>query len=287
MQETQHSTIYASTKSDLSSCETYSPFTHRPPPWYMQGEGWWMVLSLLRPSRKLLKHVKHLLDEESSSSGPAPSDSFRPHKGFRGGIGNVQIIRYDTSPVGPYDELLIIPSAFKPPSESIDQSPGLRITQLYVSTLESVLNGRRNWNTPKKLARFEFTEVEGCSNKIKLEVYALRSFGFTPFASSTGWYFEPNFYETPFFNVIMDRHLPSVNIPVKLKQLPMLDLPLLQPPLQAADPLDPQSPEINCGMIGTSEWKRTSHTVSASTFLASILKFPLQLFYLHRNQGLK
>jgi len=228
-----------------------------------------MILSFLGPSRKLLEGVKHQLIEESKHFGLAPLDSFEPIKGLRGGIGSVQIIRYHMSSVGPYDELLIVPGAFKPPPGCPNQGPGLRVTQIYVSSLESVLNGRRNWNIPKKLARFEFRQVEGSATKIELNVYGLRSYRFTPCVTPTGWYFEPDFYETPFFNVTMDRHLPRVNVPVNVGKLPLLDLSLLQPPLQAADSLDPESPEVNCAMVGTSDWKRTNPRVKGSSGLCS------------------
>lgn len=170
MQETRHSRIYSPTTSHFSACEAKNPFTvFRPPPWFLEGEAWWMILSFLGPSRELLEGVKHQLLEESKHFGLAPWASFEPIKGLRGGIGNVQIIRYHMSLVGqspmtvyyveinweklsssltmcpwtgPYDELLIVPGAFKPPPGCPNQSPGLRVTQIYVSSLESVLNGQ-------------------------------------------------------------------------------------------------------------------------------------------------
>jgi hypothetical protein len=72
---------------------------------------------------------------------------------FRAGAGGLLLVRYADSPVGPYDELLLIPGSYQVANETF-----FRITQIYVSSMESVINGRRNWAVPKKLARFEWTD---------------------------------------------------------------------------------------------------------------------------------
>ncbi|OAV93765.1 hypothetical protein PTTG_06239 [Puccinia triticina 1-1 BBBD Race 1] len=254
-----------------------TPFSLRPPPWFLQGEGWWIILSILGPARKILDRLKHHQREKTKRPDSTHSDSLellsrevsQPSDGFRGGFGSVQILRYHMSPVGAYDELLLIPGVFKPPEQSSKRSPVFRITEIYVSTLGSILNGRHNWNIPKKLARFEFIPLEGSPNKITVKVYALKSFSFTRSASSTSWCFEPQFFETPFFSMIIQRRLASVNIPINLGHVPMLDLTLLQPPLQAADPLQPNILELNRGAIGTSDWKRTKLDIRGRCGLCS------------------
>lgn len=70
---------------------------------------------------------------------------------FRGGLGGMLLVRYTDSPVGPYDELLFFPGCYQ-----FGDKTYYRITQIYVSSLDSVVNGRRNWNVPKKLARFDW-----------------------------------------------------------------------------------------------------------------------------------
>jgi len=64
----------------------------------------------------------------------------------------VMLVDYQHSNAGPYRELLFVPGQF--------QVGGRRfysITKIYVSTPQSVTNGRRNWGIPKELADFELT----------------------------------------------------------------------------------------------------------------------------------
>lgn len=57
---------------------------------------------------------------------------------------NAVFVRYEESPVGPYDELMISPDGFANPYEKATTG---RITNIYVSSRESVWNGRKNWST--------------------------------------------------------------------------------------------------------------------------------------------
>ncbi|KAA1074671.1 hypothetical protein PGT21_015330 [Puccinia graminis f. sp. tritici] len=254
----------------------------RPPPWYLEGEGWWIILSILGPVRKrIVERIKQESRKKKTkpSADSTHSDSLgllspAPTPDFRGGFGSVQIIRYHSSPVGAYDELLLIPGVFKPPEESLNRTPVFRITQIYVSTLGSVLNGRHHWNIPKKLARFEFTPVEGTTNKLNVKIYGLKSFRFTRSSGSTGWYFDPEFFDAPFFNMTIHRHLAPLNIPVDLGKLPILDLTLLQPPLQTVDdddhqPLEPDLLHLNPPIVDHSEWKRTELGIKGRCGLCS------------------
>lgn len=65
-------------------------------------------------------------------------------------------------PVGPYDELIYVPGLFsrrprqplrtgRTAAEPIEYFPS--ITRIYVSTDESVYNGRKNWGIPKCVSR--------------------------------------------------------------------------------------------------------------------------------------
>ncbi|KAK0482222.1 hypothetical protein IW261DRAFT_1561932 [Armillaria novae-zelandiae] len=51
-------------------------------------------------------------------------------------------------------EVMYVPGRWK----YADGTTGTRITRIYVSTAASVENGRRNWNIPKQVASFSFTE---------------------------------------------------------------------------------------------------------------------------------
>jgi hypothetical protein len=60
-------------------------------------------------------------------------------------------VDYAESPAGPYRELLYIPGRFT----LADGRHAWSVTRIYVSTWESVVNGRRNWGIPKDRADFE------------------------------------------------------------------------------------------------------------------------------------
>ena len=81
---------------------------------------------------------------------------------FKGGLGAVMVVRYEDTPVGPYDELILVPGNFTVPQPSNGgllkiPKKALRISRIYVSQRTTVYNGRLNWNIPKHLARFEFS----------------------------------------------------------------------------------------------------------------------------------
>jgi hypothetical protein len=67
-----------------------------------------------------------------------------------GGLGTVMLVDYATSPVGPYRELLLIPG---------HTGRGYTITHIFVSTMESVVNGRHNWAIPKEQADFDVIAI--------------------------------------------------------------------------------------------------------------------------------
>jgi hypothetical protein len=67
------------------------------------------------------------------------------------GFGSVMLVNYETSNCGPYGELLIIPGRYKYMEEKLHT-----ISRIYVSSQDSVENGRANWGIPKELANFTF-----------------------------------------------------------------------------------------------------------------------------------
>ena len=62
---------------------------------------------------------------------------------WKGGLAHVILVRYEDSPVGPYDELIMGSDGWANPYEK--RTSG-RITNIYVSTRQSVWNGRHNWS---------------------------------------------------------------------------------------------------------------------------------------------
>lgn len=64
-----------------------------------------------------------------------------------GGLGNLMALRYHDSPVGSYSEFAIIPGQFAYPIEvngKRKEEKRLKITRIYVSSKDSVFNGRRS-----------------------------------------------------------------------------------------------------------------------------------------------
>lgn len=94
---------------------------------------------------------------------------------------------YSQSPVGPYYELLFIPGSFV----FEDGHDHLSISQIFVSSMDSVINGRRNWGIPKQLAEFDVNYDDQGVDRVKVSrqgrVFAELSFrsGFLPIPFST------------------------------------------------------------------------------------------------------
>ena len=104
---------------------------HHHPPWHLHGDAfilnYWLTPNFIKSNQAF-----HL--------APSP-------------IGRViQVIlgRYKESPVGPFDELLILDH----PLMSIRRLSS--IPKIYVSTKTSVVHGQHFWGIPKQLAQFEW-----------------------------------------------------------------------------------------------------------------------------------
>ena len=80
----------------------------------------------------------------------APSFSSEKETGkYVGGLGFTQIIRYSETPVGTYDELLILPGFFSHVGSDGKKREDARVTGIWVSQEATLMNGRKNWNIPK------------------------------------------------------------------------------------------------------------------------------------------
>ncbi len=71
---------------------------------------------------------------------------------FKGGLGTLMLVDYETSNVGPYRELLLIPGKF-----SWLNFRNYAISRIWVSSQSSVVSGRKNWGIPKNFADFHIT----------------------------------------------------------------------------------------------------------------------------------
>ncbi|KAI9619682.1 hypothetical protein H4Q26_014064 [Puccinia striiformis f. sp. tritici PST-130] len=247
----QHATrLSPPAKSDISADVDTSTFTLKPAPWSVHCQSWWLILSILGSTRKLLDRAKFQPQsrKRSTRSGSgANSDSLGllsteesdPAQGFRGGIGFVQIVRYPLSPVGAYDELLLVPGSFKPPEECLDGSPKFRITQIYVSSLESVLNDGG------------LGEQDKCED-LRTEVVQLHTFKLI-----NGLVLRAGFPSDP----VLRRNHPSPPTAAEHPSQcgPTADARSDNPsaPLPVNEPLDPDILGIDSGTAGTSDWKQT------------------------------
>lgn len=105
-----------------------------PAPWQLTGQGYILLVKL---PKEVLDDPRHV---------PAELRGTR-----RGGFAMVMLVDYEHSAVGPYRELLYIPGTF-----AFGAARHRSITRIYVSSVESVVNGRRNWGIPKDACDFDF-----------------------------------------------------------------------------------------------------------------------------------
>jgi hypothetical protein len=60
-------------------------------------------------------------------------------------------VDYQASNCGPYRELLFVPGVLR----AFDGRRHWSVSRIFVSTVQSLVNGRRNWGLPKELAQFD------------------------------------------------------------------------------------------------------------------------------------
>lgn len=131
-----------------------------PAPWALTGSGYILMVKL---PAAVLDDPNHIPPELRGKR--------------RGRYASVMLVDYEDSAVGPYRELLYIPGKF-PFKGGRHQS----ITRIYVSSMESVVNGRRNWGIPKDLASFDYRYgVDGIDRfDVSLDGRRFASFVFKP-----------------------------------------------------------------------------------------------------------
>lgn len=117
-----------------------------PGPWTLKGTIYtFMTYTSSKGARAL---------EENKSWLYAPLElgsSFASGK-MVGGLGMVQVIRYTESPVGPYDEIVVVPGAFereqvvagKNGEKKTVKKSNLKCTRIYVSQERTCWNGRKS-----------------------------------------------------------------------------------------------------------------------------------------------
>lgn len=105
-----------------------------PAPWTLHGAGWILLVDLPEAVRQDARHVPEAL-QGLPLEGPSI----------------VMFVDYADSPAGPYRELLYIPGRVLFP----DGRRAWSVTRIYVSSWDSVVNGRLNWGIPKDRADFD------------------------------------------------------------------------------------------------------------------------------------
>lgn len=109
------------------------PISH-PPPWTLKGEMYWLIAKAPIP----LPAGAYDPLEQQAINGNAND--------FQGGLCYMQIVRYSDSPVGPYDELAMVPGVFRVPggSKKVRGKNKMRVTRIYVSQKETMFDGEKS-----------------------------------------------------------------------------------------------------------------------------------------------
>jgi len=117
----------------------------KPAPWQLHGSGY-----------VLIAKVPESLSDDDLFVPPSLRDKRHGRTVY------ILLLDYQQSDCGPYHELMIAPASF-------DFSEGRfpSITRIYVSTYDSVVNGRRNWGIPKDRADFAVEHV-GKAHRVTL-----------------------------------------------------------------------------------------------------------------------
>jgi len=115
-----------------------------PPPWTCKATAY--ILTFYNSaSSGLPRDIVYDTLEAEASSFSSEQDAGT----YRGGLCMAQIIRYSETPIGPYDELAILPGYFNGVGPAGEKKKDLRITGTWVSQETTLMNGRKNWNIPK------------------------------------------------------------------------------------------------------------------------------------------
>jgi len=115
-----------------------------PPPWQLKGTIYGFMVYATSKGAEILSSDKSFLYSPLEAGS-----SFSDGK-FVGGLGMVQVVRYTESPVGPYDELLMVPGEFeymaqteaKDNKTKLARKKNLRLSRIYVSQKLTCWNGR-------------------------------------------------------------------------------------------------------------------------------------------------
>lgn len=128
-----------------SSCASPSGVTPAPPPWSLKAKLYIFITSPkpVNSEDPVLQGLPPGSYNPSETLHPSALALVDGSPQWKGGPAVVILVRYEDSPVGPYDELII---AFKGFANPYQKGTSGRVTNIYVSTPQSVWNGRKNWS---------------------------------------------------------------------------------------------------------------------------------------------
>ncbi|KAL8829015.1 MAG: hypothetical protein Q9191_002257 [Dirinaria sp. TL-2023a] len=112
--------------------EQDSPFVLAPPPWSCKCTAYALPF-FYSASSGLPADLAYAPLEAASSTFSSQSEA----GGYKGGLCMLQIIRYTETPVGPYDEMALLPGDFSMPHA---KEANMRITRIYVSQKDTCYN---------------------------------------------------------------------------------------------------------------------------------------------------
>lgn len=118
-----------------------------PAPWNLNGKGYIFIYKFSKKFVEQYGNVPEFLQGK-----------------FCGGFGAVMLVDYASSDAGPYGEFLFIPGKFRFNGKKLDN-----ISKIYVSSMESVVNGRANWAIPKNQADFKFTMLDKKTESVEIK----------------------------------------------------------------------------------------------------------------------
>lgn len=140
MQLLQTFALTAALASAVSACnnctiESTEPITLDPAPWAVKGDVYSIfLLPVLGVPLDNVLPTKAFPPLERQYANATEGD-------FLGLLGTIQLIRYTDTPVGPYDELLIVPGYFGYEQDG-ERKQNVRISRIYVSSKYAVYSGR-------------------------------------------------------------------------------------------------------------------------------------------------
>lgn len=115
-----------------------------PPPWTLKGTLYiFMMYTTGKEAANLSSDLEFLYSRLEAESPFSKGE-------LKGGLGMAQLIRYSESPVGPYDELVLVPGYFEYEMEikdkngktKLEKRKNLRCTRVFVSQQQTCWNGR-------------------------------------------------------------------------------------------------------------------------------------------------